>query len=95
MTMISKCCRNSISASLLPMNQIDMHRLTNFDAVLFDMDGVQAGRAGGLGLVIGVNRENQADALRHQGADIVVTDLAELLPSEPETELFPAPPAKN
>lgn len=41
------------------MNQIDMHRLTNFDAVLFDMDGVQAGRAGGFGLVIGVNRENQ------------------------------------
>ena len=57
--------------------------------------GVQAGRAGGFGLVIGVNRENQADALRQQGADIVVVDLAEMLPSEPETDPFPAPPAKN
>lgn len=53
--------------------------------------GVQAGRAGGFGLVIGVNRQNQADALRQQGADIVVADLAEMLPSESETEPFPAP----
>jgi len=43
--------------------------------------GVQAGRAGGFGLVIGVNRLDQAEALRQHGADIVVTDLAELLPS--------------
>ena len=47
------------------------------------------------GLVIGVNRENQADALRQHGADIVVDDLTEMLPSEPATEPFPAPPAKN
>jgi len=43
--------------------------------------GVQAGRAGGFGLVIGVNREDQAEALRQHGADIVVDDLAQLLPS--------------
>jgi beta-phosphoglucomutase family hydrolase len=41
--------------------------------------GVQAGRAGGFGLVIGVDREGSGDALRTAGADIVVTDLAELL----------------
>jgi beta-phosphoglucomutase family hydrolase len=41
--------------------------------------GVQAGRAGGFGLVIGVDREGSGDVLRTSGADVVVTDLAELL----------------
>ena len=48
--------------------------------------GVEAGRAGGFGLVIGIDRQNQAEALRHHGADIVVADLAELLPGEHPTE---------
>jgi beta-phosphoglucomutase family hydrolase len=42
--------------------------------------GVAAGRAGGFGIVIGVDRVGQAEALRENGADIVVTDLSELLP---------------
>lgn len=42
--------------------------------------GVEAGRAGSFGLVIGVDRRHQADALRQHGADLVVSDLAELLP---------------
>jgi beta-phosphoglucomutase family hydrolase len=43
--------------------------------------GVQAGRAGGFGIVIGVNRldDTHAQALREHGADTVVADLAELL----------------
>src|SRR5215475_10415907 len=41
--------------------------------------GVAAGRAGGFGCVIGVDRVGQADELREHGADVVVTDLAELL----------------
>jgi len=41
--------------------------------------GVQAGRAGGFGLVIGVDRGGSRDALRGHGADVVVTDLRELL----------------
>jgi beta-phosphoglucomutase family hydrolase len=41
--------------------------------------GVQAGRAGNFGIVVGVDRAGQADALRAHGADIVVGDLAELL----------------
>ncbi|MEH0937843.1 beta-phosphoglucomutase family hydrolase [Micromonospora psammae] len=41
--------------------------------------GVAAGRAGGFGYVIGVDRVGQADELRAHGADIVVTDLGELL----------------
>jgi len=43
--------------------------------------GVQAGRNGRFGLVVGVDRVGRAEALRHNGADIVVTDLAELLES--------------
>lgn len=41
--------------------------------------GVEAGRAGGLGHVVGVDRTGQAAALRAHGADLVVADLAELL----------------
>ncbi|TMC80847.1 MAG: hypothetical protein E6J08_09055, partial [Chloroflexi bacterium] len=41
--------------------------------------GVKAGRAGGFGLVVGVDRAGQADALYAQGADVVVKDLADLL----------------
>ncbi|RZB16306.1 beta-phosphoglucomutase family hydrolase [Streptomyces sp. F001] len=43
--------------------------------------GMDAGRAGGFGAVVGVDRVGQADALRRHGADIVVSDLAELLES--------------
>jgi beta-phosphoglucomutase family hydrolase len=42
--------------------------------------GVEAGRRGGFGLVIGVDRKHDADALREHGADIVVSDLKEMLP---------------
>jgi beta-phosphoglucomutase family hydrolase len=41
--------------------------------------GVASGRAGGFGFVVGVDRVGQADELRKHGADVVVTDLAELL----------------
>ncbi|HEX3425756.1 MAG TPA: beta-phosphoglucomutase family hydrolase [Acidimicrobiales bacterium] len=41
--------------------------------------GVAAGRAGGFGFVVGVDRVGQAEALRDHGADVVVTDLAQLL----------------
>ena len=43
--------------------------------------GVEAGRAGRFGCVIGVDRVGQADALRAHGADTVVDDLADLLPA--------------
>jgi beta-phosphoglucomutase family hydrolase len=41
--------------------------------------GVEAGRRGGFGFVVGVDRTGQARALAEHGADIVVSDLAELL----------------
>lgn len=41
--------------------------------------GVAAGRAGRFGLVVGVNRGDEADALRAHGADVVVEDLADLM----------------
>ena len=41
--------------------------------------GVEAGRAGRFGFVVGVDRVGQAEALKQHGADIVVTDLGELM----------------
>ena len=41
--------------------------------------GVEAGRAGSFGAVVGVDRVGQAAALKAHGADLVVRDLAELL----------------
>ena len=51
------------------------------EAAVFEdaLSGVQAGRAGGFGFVVGVDRAGQAEALRAHGADIVVNDLVELL----------------
>ncbi|MFS4092115.1 HAD family hydrolase [Streptomyces sp. AF1A] len=43
--------------------------------------GVEAGRGGRFGLVVGVDRVGQAEQLRAHGADVVVRDLAELLES--------------
>jgi beta-phosphoglucomutase-like phosphatase (HAD superfamily) len=41
--------------------------------------GVESGKAGGFGVVVGVDRVDHAKALKEHGADIVVQDLAELL----------------
>jgi hypothetical protein len=46
--------------------------------------GVQAGRAGSFGLVVGVDRDGHADELAAHGADIVVADLGELLAASTE-----------
>ena len=43
------------------------------------ISGVEAGRAGGFGYVIGVDRVDQSAALREHGATVVVKDLAELM----------------
>jgi beta-phosphoglucomutase family hydrolase len=45
--------------------------------------GVEAGRAGAFGFVVGVDRVGQADELRRHGADVVVEDLAELMEDRP------------
>jgi beta-phosphoglucomutase family hydrolase len=42
--------------------------------------GVQAGKAGGFAVVIGVDRDSYRTALLENGATIVVNDLSELLP---------------
>ena len=41
--------------------------------------GVAAGRAGGFAWIVGVDRAGQAGALRAHGANVVVSDLSELL----------------
>lgn len=43
------------------------------------ISGVQAGRAGAFGLVIGVDREGHAQQLLQSGADVIVEDLGELV----------------
>jgi beta-phosphoglucomutase family hydrolase len=51
------------------------------EAAVFEdaLAGVAAGRAGAFAYVVGVDRVGQADALRANGADVVVSDLSELL----------------
>jgi beta-phosphoglucomutase family hydrolase len=50
-------------------------------AVVFEdaLAGVEAGRAGGFGWVVGVDRTGQREALAQHGADVVVDDLSELI----------------
>lgn len=45
------------------------------------VSGVAAGRAGAFGLVVGVDRGAGEETLREAGADVVVRDLAELMPA--------------
>jgi beta-phosphoglucomutase family hydrolase len=56
--------------------------VTPAQAAVFEdaIAGVQAGRAGDFGYVVGVDRVGQAGALRDNGADVVVEDLSELMP---------------
>lgn len=51
------------------------------EAAVFEdaLSGVEAGRAGKFGLVVGVNRDDQGRQLQEHGADVVVADLADLL----------------
>jgi beta-phosphoglucomutase family hydrolase len=51
------------------------------EAAVFEdaLAGVEAGRAGGFGFVVGVDRVGQAQALREHGADVAVMDVDELL----------------
>lgn len=55
------------------------------EAAVFEdaLAGVEAGRAGHFGCVVGVDRAGQAAALAARGADRVVGDLAELLGAGP------------
>lgn len=46
------------------------------------VSGVAAGKAGGFGLVIGIDHHGDAQQLMDNGADIVVNDLAEILENE-------------
>jgi beta-phosphoglucomutase family hydrolase len=56
-------------------------RVEPAQAAVFEdaLAGVEAGRAGRFGHVVGVDRVGQAEALAAHGADVVVGDLAELL----------------
>lgn len=55
------------------------------EAAVFEdaLAGVEAGRSGGFGYVVGVDRVGHRQALLDHGADVVVADLAELLEGLP------------
>jgi beta-phosphoglucomutase family hydrolase len=55
--------------------------------------GVASGRAGKFGYVVGVNRTGQAEALKRNGADVVVDDLSELLDADSVTATGTAGPS--
>lgn len=60
------------------------------------ISGVKAGGAGGFGMVIGLDRQNQTDALARAGADVVVKDVADLKPSTPgRSDTFPTRPVPS
>ena len=61
-------------------------------AVVFEdaISGVQAGRSGGFGLVVGVDRIGKPEALAGSGADMVLDDLTELLRLTP-AQVFAGP----
>jgi alpha,alpha-trehalase len=57
-------------------------------AVVFEdaLSGVEAGAAGGFGLVVGVDRTGTGEQLLVHGADVVVTDLTALAPATSSNE---------
>ncbi|WP_291046446.1 HAD-IA family hydrolase [Herbiconiux sp.] len=78
--------REGIAGKPAPDTYLRAAELLGFTAeecvVLEDAhSGVQAGRDGGFGLVVGVDRGVGPQLLLDSGADIVVDDLAELLPA--------------
>lgn len=74
----------NIAGKPAPDSFLRAAQLLNVDAAeaaVFEdaISGVEAGHAGNFGFVVGVDRVGQAEDLRRNGADVVVTDLAELL----------------
>jgi len=79
--------RDGLLGKPAPDTFLDAARLLGLDAavcvVIEDaVAGVQAGRAGAFGLVVGVDRSGDGRRLLDQGADIVVRDMRELLPDQ-------------
>ncbi len=66
-----------------------IHSKPERSAIVEDsLAGMDAGRKGGFGLVIGIDRGNNSQKLKEHGADIVVSDLAELhLPGTSQEEI--------
>ncbi len=61
------------------LQEMTVHRDARRSMVVEDaISGVEAGRAGDFGLVLGVDRVGQAEALRQHGADWVIKDFREI-----------------
>lgn len=65
------------------------------DAVVLEdsVAGVRAARAGGFGLVVGVDRVERPETLAENGADVVLADIRSLVAATTPTQLAPPPPA--
>lgn len=59
------------------------------------LSGVAVGANGDFGVIIGVDRGAGEAALRRAGAEIVITDLAELVPAVQDGNVIPAPPGSD
>ena len=76
--------RDNLKGKPAPDTFLDAARLLGVDpanAAVFEdaTAGVEAGKAGEFGFVVGVDRVDHADELREHGATVVVEDLEELL----------------
>lgn len=76
--------RDNLKGKPAPDTFLDAARLLGVDpanAAVFEdaTAGVEAGKAGEFGYVVGVDRVDHADELREHGATVVVEDLEELL----------------
>jgi beta-phosphoglucomutase family hydrolase len=82
--------RENLQGKPAPDTYLAGARLLGVDpstAAVFEdaLAGVEAGRAGHFGYVVGVDRVGQAQALKDHGADRVVTDLGDLLDPDLQT----------
>lgn len=71
--------------------------VTPDQAAVFEdaLSGVEAGRAGDFGYVVGVDRVGQREQLRERGADVVVNDLADLLDAAMDSDARGAEKTSN
>ncbi|MDA8312613.1 MAG: beta-phosphoglucomutase family hydrolase [Actinomycetota bacterium] len=76
--------REHLAGKPAPDTYLEAARMLDVEpsrAAVFEdaLAGVEAGRAGKFGLVVGVDRVGQAESLLAHGADVAVGDLAELI----------------
>jgi len=79
-TMVAEGLRRKPAPDTLLAACRDLH-VDPADAAVFEtnVDGVDAGRAGGFEVIVGVDQSGERGLLRQHGADLVVSDLGEII----------------